>query len=304
MGLVSSPDLAVAVADAGGVGTVSSLGLPIDTFVRRLDDLRRRTSGVLSANVLLADTDEDAIVSAAERVQLVDFFWFDPSPRLVELVHRAGALVSWQVGSVAEARAAADAGCDVVIVQGSEAGGHVRGDGPLLPLLREVLGAVPVPVLAAGGISDPSTFGAVMAAGADGARIGTRFIAATESAAHPTYKQSIVDATGDCTVICDTFARDCPLCATSARHRVLRSAADRAATTDDDVVGTLTMEGRQLRIPRGSGLPPITAVEGDVAAMAMYAGAGADSITDVRPAAELISVLMAALGSGDATGAH
>jgi nitronate monooxygenase len=276
------------------------LGLPTGTFVRRLDDMRRRTNGVLSANVSLADTDEDVIVSAAERVQLVDFFWFDPSPRLVQLVHRAGALVSWQVGSVAEARAAADAGCDLVAAQGSEAGGHVRGDRPLLPLLHEVLDAVSVPVLAAGGIVDARTFAEVMAAGADGVRIGTRFIATTESAAHPTYKQAIVDATGDCTVIGDTFARDCPLCATSARHRVLRSAADRAATIEGDFVGTLTLKGRQLPIPRGAGLPPSTAVEGDVAAMALYAGAGADAITDIRPVAELISDLVAPFGLRDA----
>jgi nitronate monooxygenase len=95
MGGVSSPDLAVAVADAGDVGTVSALGVPAETFVHRLDDMLRRTSGVLSANVLLEDTDEDVMVAAAERVRVVDFFWFDPSPRLVELVHRAG---RWSAG--------------------------------------------------------------------------------------------------------------------------------------------------------------------------------------------------------------
>jgi nitronate monooxygenase len=292
MGAVSSPDLAVAVADAGGVGTVSALGVPAETFVRRLDDMRRRTSGVLSVNVLLEDTDEDVIVAAAERVRVVDFFWFDPSPRLVELVHRAGALASWQVGSVAEARAAADAGCDFVTGQGREAGGHLRGDRPLLALLREVLDAVPIPVLAAGGIADARSFAAVMAAGADGSRIGTRFIAATESAAHAAYKQALVDATGDCTVISSMFARDCPLCATRPRHRVLRSAVDRAVAMHGDVVGTVTMGGRQVALPRGAGLPPFTAVDGDVAAMALYAGAGVGAITAIQPAADLISDLI------------
>lgn len=302
MGAVSSPDLAVAVADAGGVGSVSALGVSAETFVHRLDDMRRRTSGVLSANVLLEDTDEDVIVAAAERVRVVDFFWFDPSPRLVELVHRAGALVSWQVGSVDEARAAADAGCDLVAAQGREAGGHVRGDRPLLALLDEVLDAVPMPVLAAGGIADARAFAAVMAAGADGARIGTRFIAATESAAHPAYKQALVDAAGDCTVISNVFDRDCPLCATRPRHRVLRSAVARAAALDGDVVGTVTMSGRQVALPRGAGLPPFTGVDGDVAAMALYAGTGVGAVTAIRPAAELIGDLMAALGPHDAPG--
>lgn len=298
MGAVSSTDLAVAVTEAGGVGTVSALGVPAATFVRRLDDMRRRTSGALSANFLLEDTDEEVVVAAAERVRMIDFFWFAPTPRLVELVHRAGALASWQVGSVEEARAAVDAGCDIVAAQGREAGGHVRGNRPLLPLLREVLDAVSIPVLAAGGIADAGSFAAAMAAGADGVRIGTRFVAATESAAHPDYKQALVDATGDCTVITDTFAHDCPLCATHPRHRVLRSAVERAAVLDSDVVGTLTTGGRQIPLPRGAGMPPLAAVDGDVRAMALYAGAGVGAITAIRPAADLISDLMNGLGSG------
>ncbi|MGY1985715.1 NAD(P)H-dependent flavin oxidoreductase [Blastococcus sp. SYSU DS0669] len=299
MGAVSSPDLAVAVADAGGLGSVCALGVPAETFVRRLDGMRRRTSGVLSANILLEDTDEEVIAATAERVRVVDFFWFDPSPRLVELVHRAGALVGWQVGSVEEARAAADAGCDVVTAQGHEAGGHVRGDRPLLPLVQEILDAVPIPVLAAGGIADAPTLAAVMAAGADGARIGTRFVATTEAAAHPVYKQALVDATGDCTVISSTFSRDCPLCATRPRHRVLRVAVERARNLDGDVVGTVTTGGRQVALPRGAGLPPLAAVDGDVAGMAMYAGAGVGAVTAIRPAADVLRDLTAALGPGN-----
>jgi nitronate monooxygenase len=294
MGAVSSPDLAVAVADAGGVGTVSALGVPPEALLRLLDRLRRRTSGVLSANVLTPDVGEQVIAGVAERVRLVDFFWFDPSPRLVELAHRAGALVNWQVGSVAEARAAVDAGCDVVTVQGVEAGGHVRGSEPLLPLLREVLGAVDVPVLAAGGITDGRSFAEVMAAGASGARIGTRFLATTESGASPAYRQAVVDAAGDSTVVTDAFAV-CPLCATSPRARVLRAAVERLAELDDDVVGTVMMGGARVPVPRGSGLPPVAGAEGHLDAMAMYAGAGVGAVTDVRPAADVVAELMATL---------
>jgi nitronate monooxygenase len=293
MGAISSPELAVAVADAGGVGTVTSLGAPPDVFLARLDDLRERTDGVLSANVLLPDVDADFLAAVAERVRLVDFFWFDPQPQLVEIAHREGALAGWQVGSVDEARAAADAGCDVVTVQGLEAGGHVRGHEPLFPLLQEVLDTVSVPVLAAGGISDAGTFAEVLRAGADGARIGTLFIATTESGAHPAYKQAIVDAAEDATVVTDAFA-DCPLCATSPRARVLSAAVDRVGELEDDVVGTATMGGRSLPIPRHSGLPPFSGVEGHVDAMALYAGAGVGSVTAVRLAAEVIADLMAA----------
>jgi nitronate monooxygenase len=292
MGAVSPPDLAVAVADAGAVGTLSALMLPVDQVVQLVDAASRRTSGVLAVNFLTEDVDEQAVAAAAERARLVDFFWLRPRPALVELVHRAGSLASWQVGSVAEARAAEDAGCDVVTVQGVEAGGHVRGHRSLLPLLREVLEVVQVPVLGAGGIADGRAVAAVLAAGAAGARIGTRFVATVESGAHPDYKQAVVDATGDSTVVSDAFA-DCPLCATSPRARVLRAAAERVASFGSDVVATATIGGTDVPVPRGSGMPPSAAVTGHVEAMAMYAGEGVGSVTGIRPAADVVADLMA-----------
>src|SRR6266849_6782892 len=122
-----------------------------------------------------------AVAAAAARVRIVDFFWADPNPALVEVAHRGGALACWQVGSVDEARAAADAGCDVVAVQGVEAGGHIRGHSPLLHLLESVLGQLDLPVLAAGGIGDGRAFAAVLGMGAAGARVGTRVVATRES---------------------------------------------------------------------------------------------------------------------------
>src|SRR5205807_2215219 len=84
---------------------------------------------------------------------------------------RAGALASWQVGSLREALAARDAGCDFIIAQGIEAGGHIRGKIGVLALLSEVLDAVDIPVLAAGGIGSGRSLAAVLAAGAAGARV-------------------------------------------------------------------------------------------------------------------------------------
>ncbi|MGY1601701.1 NAD(P)H-dependent flavin oxidoreductase [Geodermatophilus sp. SYSU D00815] len=293
MGEIAAPALVAAVADAGAVGTLSALNVAPELLLERIDGLLRRTRGVLAVNFAGQDVDPGVVADAAARVRLVDCFWFDPSPAVVERAHGAGALVNWQVGSVEEARAAVDAGCDVVTVQGSEAGGHVRGYEPLFPLLQEVLDAVDVPVLAAGGIADAGTFAEVMRTGADGARIGTRFIATVESGAHPAYKQALVDAGDDATVITGAFAV-CPLCATSPRARVLRSAVQRVARAAD-VVGTAAMGGRQVPVPRGAGLPPFAGVDGDVAAMALYAGTGVGAVDDVRPAAEVIAELMAAV---------
>ena len=151
-------------------------------------DMRRRTSGVFGANFLIpeafvSDLNEirEQVETASKLVKVVEFFYRQPDPSLVDLVHKGGALASWQVGSSEEAVAAAEAGCDMVVAQGIEAGGHVRGKVSLLTLLSQVLDSVQVPVLAAGGIGSGRALAAVLAAGASGVRVGTRFIAATEA---------------------------------------------------------------------------------------------------------------------------
>jgi nitronate monooxygenase len=287
MGSVSTAALAVAVADAGGVGSITALGMTAAQVDDLLAGMAARTAGVLAANFLTGGIDPEAVAAAAARARIVDFFWADPDPALVEVAHCGGALACWQVGSLDEALAAADAGCDVVAVQGTEAGGHVRGHSELRPLLESVLGRVEVPVLAAGGIGDAATFAAVLAAGADGARAGTRFVAAAESGAHPEYKQAVADAAAGSTEITGAFSV-CPLCATSPRARVLRSCIGALRDLDDETVGETRAGGQRITLPRGHGLPPGTAATGHIDAMAMYAGESAASITAVEPAARII----------------
>jgi nitronate monooxygenase len=252
-----------------------------------------RTTGILAANFLTGQIDREAVAAAAARVQIVDFFWADPDPALVEAAHRGGALACWQVGSLEEARAAADAGCDIVAVQGIEAGGHIRGHSPLLPLLESVLGRLDLPVLAAGGIGDGRAFTAVLAAGADGARIGTRFVAASESGAHPLYKQAVVDAVAGSTEITGAFSI-CPLCATVPRARVLRSCIRALRDLADDTVGETTAGGQRITVPKGHGLPPGAAATGHIGAMALYAGESAAGISAVEPTAQIFQAWCAA----------
>ena len=291
MGSVAGADLVVAVADAGGVGSLTTTGMSGSYLVKVLDEITRRTSGVVAANFLTADVDAELVRLAAARVALVDFFWSEPDPVVVDIAHRAGALVSWQAGSVSEARAAVDAGADIVVAQGSEAGGHVHGTSTLLALLSAVLEVVDVPVLAAGGIGHPRVLAAVLAAGASGARVGTAFIATDESGAHPAYKQAIVDAGLGATQITDTFAVGCPLCATSARHRVLTCCIDAAARLTDDAVGEIRYGTKTTNLPNGSPLSPSRTTTGRVDAMAMYASDAAGAITAVQPAGRVLSWL-------------
>src|SRR2546422_3735011 len=162
MGKIAAPERAAAVAEAGGLGMVSGIAsAPPEYVAKILDGLRRSTSGAFGANFIVAGVRESGTLDAdflkvlevaASRAPVVEFFYEDPDPELVEIAHAGGALVSWQLGSAAEAVAAEEAGCDLIVAQGTEAGGHVRGKIGLLALLSEVLPSVKVPVVAAGGI--------------------------------------------------------------------------------------------------------------------------------------------------------
>jgi nitronate monooxygenase len=131
MGLLSGPELASAVANAGGLGMVSALGQTPEGVSKLLYEMRERTTGSFGINILPVLMDPDIVreyaVAMAESSSLVEFFYSDPDQELVEIAHRRGALVSWQVGSREEAMAAEEAGCDLIVAQGIEAGGHVRG---------------------------------------------------------------------------------------------------------------------------------------------------------------------------------
>jgi NAD(P)H-dependent flavin oxidoreductase YrpB (nitropropane dioxygenase family) len=230
---------------------------------------------------------------AAAQARVVEFFYGEPDASLVDLVHAAGALACWQVGSRVEAVAAAAAGCDLIVAQGIEAGGHVRGRVGLLPLLDEVLPSVDVPVLAAGGIGTGRAMAAVLAAGADGVRVGTRFVAAEEAGAHPAYIDALVAAAAEDTVLTETFSFDW----LHAPHRVLRSSVAAVEAFQGDIVGAWPSSGDP--IPRFSTAPAVRGATGAVEAMALYAGQGAGAVRRREPAAAIVADL--ARGVPDAT---
>ena len=266
MGGVTTADLVVAVCEAGALGTLAGVG--------DLEAVVSRTEAPFGVNFLMPFLDRNAVETAAASARVVEFFYGEPDSELVALVHAGGALAAWQVGSVDEARAAGGAGCDVVIAQGDEAGGHVRGTVPLRRLLDGVLPVVDVPVVAAGGIGTADAVASVLDAGADAARVGTRFVAAREADAHPDYVDALVAAQADDTVITTAFSAYWP----NAPHRVLRRCVDAGAATPIDA-----------RSP----MPPTRATPGPVEAMALYAGESVDGVFGTQPAAEIVAELLA-----------
>ncbi len=156
-------------------------------------------------------------------------------------------LVSWQVGSTEEAVAAEQVGAALLVAQGIEAGGHVRGKIGLLPLLSEILEIVHVPVLAAGGIGSSRALAAALAAGASGARIGTRLAAAKEANGHADYVERLVASNATDTVYTTAFSANWP----NAPHRVLRSCVEAAEALTGSVVGeTPSLDGSPVTVGR------------------------------------------------------
>jgi nitronate monooxygenase len=287
MGGVATPALVAAVSDAGGLGMLSAPLLSPAELEAILDEIAARTRGAFGVNFLIPFLDPECVSVAARRARVVEFFYGDPDPRLVERARAFGALVSWQVGSCEEAAAAERAGCDLVVVQGSEAGGHVRGGTSLLPLLSAVLDVARIPVVAAGGIATARSLAAVLACGAGAARIGTRFVASAESGGHPAYVKALLAASAEDTCLTEAFSGMWP----NAPHRVLRSAIAAAEALPDGVVGEERFAGRTLPIGRFSVVPPTVATTGHIEAMALYAGESVTNVVAVQPAGEIVAEL-------------
>jgi nitronate monooxygenase len=188
--------LARAITKAGGLGQVgTSNETPIEYLeeeasIARGDDESRFGIGLMIWALEGRPELFDAAVAA--RPFLLSMSFGSPAP-YVERAHTAGILIATQVNTVAAAREAEAAGVDLVVAQGTEAGGHT-GSVSTLPLLQGVLDAVSVPVLAAGGIATARGLAAVLAAGAHGAWVGTAFLVATEAANGSAVRQRVIDA--------------------------------------------------------------------------------------------------------------
>lgn len=286
-GGITTPALVSAVSRAGGLGMLQRGGTR--PLAERIADIESAQAGPFGVNFVpaLGQGDPQEVELAASRARLVEFFWAEPDPRLVESVHAGGALAGWQVGSVEEARRAADAGCDLVVAQGAEAGGHVRGTVALLPLLAGVLDAVSVPVVAAGGIASARSMAAALAAGASAVRIGTCFLATPESGAHPDYVAALLAAGAEDTVLTTAFSVGWP----DAPHRVLAVAVAAAEAFDRETVGTLQVNGESQPLPRFGARTPSREVSGAIEAMALYAGEGVGQVTEIREAESLVREL-------------
>ncbi|GMW06124.1 MAG: nitronate monooxygenase [Gammaproteobacteria bacterium] len=295
LGGVGRAELAAAVSNAGGLGMLGMIRMRPDFIRDQIRRTRALTERPFGVNLVPPCAPEPGGVGAQlqvcieERVPVLSLFWCDAAP-LMETCRAAGMRVIHQVGSVEEARVAAAAGVDVIVAQGVEAGGHVRGELGLLSLLPAVIAAVaPVPVLAAGGIVDARGLAAALSLGADGAWIGTRFVASAESEAHPDYKQRLLQAGGADTVISRTPQVEWP---PGAAYRLLSNALTGGTATPSGPIARIRRGDRLVELPVSTSAPPTIHTEGQTELMANYAGQGVGQISEILPAAAIVEQMV------------
>lgn len=209
MGGVSYAPLVAAVSDAGGFGCLGASTMGADRMVREMREVRSLTDRPFGVDLLAVFPEEleRQVAMVIEEGASVFVAGLGVPSSVVEMCHDAGLPVINMCGKVDHALRAVAEGCDIIVAQGTEAGGHT-GQVATLPLVPQIVDAVgaSVPVVAAGGIFDGRGLAAAIALGADGVWVGTRFIATPEARAVPGYKDALLGAREDATIVTRAYS--------------------------------------------------------------------------------------------------
>lgn len=194
-------ELASAVSEAGGLGVIGAGNAPPEWVREQIQRLRQHTDKPFAVNLMLMSPylEEEIAVTLEEKVPIVATGGGNPGV-YIKRFKEAGVKVMPVISSVALAKRAERAGADVVVAEGLESGGHV-GDTATMALIPQIVDSVSIPVVAAGGVGDGRGMAAVLALGAQGVQMGTRFVCSTECTAHASFKEKILKAQDRATVV-------------------------------------------------------------------------------------------------------
>ncbi|KAB3535204.1 enoyl-[acyl-carrier-protein] reductase FabK [Alkaliphilus pronyensis] len=275
MAWVATAELAAAVSEAGGLGIIAAGNAPAEVVEEEIKRAKKMTSKPFGVNVmLLSPYVEDVIeVIYRERISVITTGAGNPG-KYIKKFKEIGTKVIPVIPSVALAKRMEKLGADAIIVEGTEAGGHV-GELTTMVLVPQITSAVGIPVIAAGGIADGRGLLAALSLGAEGVQIGTRFICSVECRAHDKYKEMLLKAKD----------RDAVVTARATGHpvRVLKNKLTKEFTR-------LEKEGASIEELEafGTGKLKVAAVEGDVEEGSVMAGQISAMINDIKPCKEII----------------
>jgi enoyl-[acyl-carrier protein] reductase II len=286
----TAPELVAAVSEVGGLGSIGSVFESADSVERQIARVRELTDLPFAVNHVVPLLDEEAFEATLEaKPAIVSLALGDPAD-FVERIHTAGAKVIHQVHTVEQARRVAELGVDVIIAQGSEAGGQGMALGVgAMALIPQVVDAVePIPVLAAGGVADGRGLAAALVLGAQGANVGTRFLASQEASADDTWKLAILETESEDVVRFEVF------------KEILPSTSDRAYETVPRVMRTPFVEEWQRRPEEARREAERLRAEIMSAVqqrrpheLVPFTGQTAGLIRDILPAAEIVRTMTA-----------
>ncbi len=298
MAMLAGPELVAAVSEAGGLGILGTGPLPPPLLGQQIEQIRQRTLLPFGVNLIVADTQFGPAstlahleVCIAASVSPIVFFWELPPTEWLARLHAARLKVWATVSSPVQAREAAARGFDALMVQGAEAGGHVRATQSLMALLPAVRDAVgDLPLVAAGGIAEGRCAAAALVLGADAICMGTRLIATPECLAHEDYKRRILDSGADDTTVTCLFGPEWP----DVPMRVLRNRAveEGGPVRPGETIGTTHVFGQPYVLPHHSALLPTRSTTGDLEAMCLAAGTSVQFIQKIAPAGQVVSEVM------------
>jgi nitronate monooxygenase len=286
--------LAAAVSNAGALGTLPLWRADVESLRRTVRKMRSVTPKPFAVNLNMEFPQQDRLEACLEEgVPIISFFWRDPGA-LVKRAKAGGALVMYTVGNADDARRAVDSGVDVIVAQGWEAGGHVRGTVATLPLVPAVVDAVgDTPVIAAGGIADGRCMAAALALGATGVWVGTRFLASEEVSIHPEYQRRILAASENDTAYCENLFDGGWA---NAPHRVLCNSTVRNwEATGRPPSGHRPDEGKIIarsesrgEVDRYTSFTAGPDTIGEIEPLSLWSGQGVALVRKVQPAAEIV----------------
>jgi len=297
-----TPELAIAVSNAGGIGAIGVGFMQPDTLRQTIQSVRDATGGApFNINfITVFDNDGQIRVCAEEQVPIVSFHWGHPSAEHLALLRDAGTSVWEQVGTVENARRAAGDGVEAVVAQGWEAGGHNYGGLPtfvLVPQMRDALNDTLL--LASGGIVDGRGVAAALALGADGVWVGTRLLASPEANVHPEHQRRLLSANGTDTTRSGIFGPEMPAFNPMRLHRnnVVAEWTERLAEVPTDrseqpEIGRTQFLGQEHVKLKFDVMLPVPVTTGDFEEMPWLMGQGVGLVHEVMPAAEIVSEMM------------
>jgi enoyl-[acyl-carrier protein] reductase II len=274
LGSLGNPELVAAVSEGGGFGLIGTAGMDLDRLRESIEKVREMTDKPFGVNLMALNPDAPAMVQVLAEAGIKAVTTSAGSPKkLTPVLHDAGIKAFHVIPSPPLAMKALDAGIDGVVAEGGESGGmQSRTAVSTLNLVPQVAKMVSIPVVAAGGIYDGRGYAAAFALGAKGVQLGTRLILTEECAAHPNYKQALLEAGPEDTVIL-------PMNVGPIR-----------ALENDFVRGLEGMpeEEKAQKVTETWARFPITCLEEDVDSALVMTGQCAGAIKEILPAAEVV----------------